>query len=53
MRRNGKPQSVRHGLQTKFAKKAVNIAGYVISKGNFSTRCIVAIGADARLAAAE
>jgi hypothetical protein len=25
----------------------------IISKGNFSTRCIAAIGADARLAAAE
>jgi hypothetical protein len=31
MRRNGKPQSARHGLQTKFAKKAVNIAGYVLA----------------------
>jgi hypothetical protein len=31
MRRSGKPQSARHGLQTKFAKKAANIAGYVLA----------------------
>lgn len=31
MRRSGKPQSARPGLQTKFAKKAGNIAGYVLA----------------------
>lgn len=31
MRRSGKPQSDRHGLQTKFAKKAASIVGYVLA----------------------
>lgn len=31
MRRSGTPQSARHRLQTKFAKKAGNIAGYVLA----------------------
>ena len=31
MRRSGKPQSARDGLQTKFTKKTVNIVGYVLA----------------------